>query len=189
MAAMLDPRTKFIHIYERTYVEIFSQEVHRFDFSPYADHIASLRPRASKKRKLEVPSSDNKSISRRSNDNYNSGKSQCGFQIFMRASAHQDAGRNVDDQINDWLQAPSIEFAQNPLLYWSNNESVYPELSVLAKIYLSASASSAESERVFSSGDEVAAKRRNKLGVSRLAQLIFIKHDAKLQKRAQELCF
>ena len=66
------------------------------------------------------------------------------------------------------------------LVWWKENEQFLPLLSKVAKQVLSIPCSSAKSERVFSTGTMMVTKRRNRLGASRIENLLIIKENAKL---------
>lgn len=63
--------------------------------------------------------------------------------------------------------------------FWSDaiNTGRYPNLQVLAKKYLSAPASSSESERLFSTAGIVLTDLRNRLSPENLRKLLFLHHN------------
>ena len=66
------------------------------------------------------------------------------------------------------------------LVWWLENEQFLPLLSKVAKQVLGIPCSSAKSERVFSTGTMMVTKRRNRLGATRIENLLVIKENAKL---------
>ena len=66
------------------------------------------------------------------------------------------------------------------LVWWKENEQFLPLLSKVAKQVLGIPCSSAKSERVFSTGTMMVTKRRNRLGATRIENLLVIKENAKL---------
>ena len=65
----------------------------------------------------------------------------------------------------------------DPLNWWSVNATNYPIISVLAKKYLAIPASSASSERVFSTAKNITDKKRWRLLPERLHKTIFLRHN------------
>ena len=76
--------------------------------------------------------------------------------------------------------APS--FATDPLQWWRSRSSTYPHLSALAKLVLAVPASSAATERVFSTGNNIVRRNRARLRVDSV-RLIVLCHE---RKRAAE---
>ena len=65
----------------------------------------------------------------------------------------------------------------NILLWWKQHEVVLPLLASLAKRILAISASSAKSERVFSTGGNIVTAKRNRLAPKNVENLIKIKEN------------
>ena len=65
----------------------------------------------------------------------------------------------------------------DPLNWWSVNATNYPIISVLAKKYLAIPASSASSERVFSTAKNITDKKRWRLLPEQLHKTIFLRHN------------
>ena len=70
----------------------------------------------------------------------------------------------------------------DPLQWWSVNGTNYSIISVLAKKYLAIPASSASSERVFSTAKIITDKKRWRLLPERLHKTIFLRHNHYLWK-------
>ncbi len=68
-----------------------------------------------------------------------------------------------------------IVHRHDPLNWWKLKELEYPRLVVLARRYLAIPASSASSERVFSTASDIVTKKRNRLLASRVHELVFLK--------------
>ena len=81
-----------------------------------------------------------------------------------------------------WSSVPALPRLQdddvpyNPLLWWKAHQARFPMLSVLARKYLAIPATSAPSERLFSSAGLTIAKERARLTPEHAANLIFL-HD------------
>jgi len=72
------------------------------------------------------------------------------------------------------LRDPTTRIIGNPLEWWRVNNNTYPHLSKLALKYLSIPATSAPSERVFSTAGLTIAKERARLESSRANELVFL---------------
>ena len=68
------------------------------------------------------------------------------------------------------------------LSWWKSHESVLPELAKIAKSVLTIPCSSAKTERVFSCAGNFATKKRNKIGTSRLEDLVILKQNKEALK-------
>ena len=96
--------------------------------------------------------------------------------------APQTIEQLVDAELVLWISEAAIprllaeDVPNNPLLWWKINQSRFPMLSVLARKYLAIPATSAPSERLFSSAGLTIAKERSRLTPEHAANLIFL-HD------------
>lgn len=68
------------------------------------------------------------------------------------------------------------EIVEDPLLWWQKQTSEYPQLAVLASVYLSIPATSAPSERVFSGAGLLLTAKRSRLHPLKAKKFLFI-HD------------
>jgi hypothetical protein len=98
---------------------------------------------------------------------------------------------NNDDPIEERVQAEAILYRQeahlplkdlngrwnNPLEWWKLKQHQFPLLAALAKKYLGIPATSAPSERVFSTAGLTIANMRSRLLPDTAAELVFL-HDA-----------
>lgn len=64
----------------------------------------------------------------------------------------------------------------NPLVWWKNNDKAYPHLAVLARRILCIPATSASSERVFSTAGATVTNERSRLAPENVANCVFL-HD------------
>lgn len=87
--------------------------------------------------------------------------------------------QNDSVELNRYLSAPGIDFAENPLDFWKVNEKLYPKLALLAKRYLCTQATSVPSERVFSKGGLVVTDNRSTLTSQHCEELIFLSMNKK----------
>lgn len=80
----------------------------------------------------------------------------------------------VTHEISQYEFAPRADPDSNPLLWWKVHGSEYFVLSKLAKKYLCVTASSAPSERVFSTSGLIVTKKRTLLKPDKVNQLVFL---------------
>lgn len=84
---------------------------------------------------------------------------------------------NQDEMPTDlrhYLYQPLIKLQNNPMLYWSKYNVVYPILSKVAKMYLPVVATSVPCERLFSRTGNIVTEDRNRLSPEHLHQLLFL---------------
>lgn len=75
-----------------------------------------------------------------------------------------------------FMQLPVLEHKKDPIECWKDwSTKGMPLLSAVARKWLAVPASSASSERVFSSAGLTISKKRTKLGAERAATLVFLK--------------
>lgn len=67
-----------------------------------------------------------------------------------------------------------ISLDDNPLDWWKANENIYKHVSKLAKRYLSISATSVPSERVFSTAGDILTANRSVFSPENVDKLIFL---------------
>uniref|UniRef100_A0A3B5QTD9 HAT C-terminal dimerisation domain-containing protein n=1 Tax=Xiphophorus maculatus TaxID=8083 RepID=A0A3B5QTD9_XIPMA len=109
----------------------------------------------------------------------------CGFHLgsrlwqrldtsVMEAKRTQNVSEDATVEIQRYLSEANISRLENPLEYWANHRSLYPNLYKLALIYLCTPASSVPCERVFSKAGEVVSKKRNRLKPKTVEKLLFL---------------
>jgi len=81
-----------------------------------------------------------------------------------------------DNSISGTAVTVSDEEKLLPLMFWKRNENVHPHLSLLARVFLTPSASSVPVESLFSVTGITKNSRRSSLALYRLNKLTFI-HD------------
>lgn len=64
--------------------------------------------------------------------------------------------------------------SDDPLIWWKQNEAIFPHLAKIARKYLCVQATSVASERVFSAAANIVTKKRNKLKPSKINMLCFL---------------
>ena len=80
-------------------------------------------------------------------------------------------------EVAEYKKEPPISATENPLVWWRNNCSKYPYLSLLAKKYLCIPATSVPSERVFSTAGDIVTAQRSQLKPEHVDMLIFLKKN------------
>lgn len=83
----------------------------------------------------------------------------------------------MNNEIDSYLRAPVINKDSDPVKWWRENKQLYPNLSSLARIYLSAPGTSVYSERVFSEAGNVYTDKRSRLSPDHAELLIFLHHN------------
>lgn len=92
----------------------------------------------------------------------------------------QEKGNPIVNEIEFFLKTSRIERIQDPYIWWSVNSSQYPQLSKIARIYLSAPGSSVYSERLFSEAGLLYEAKRSRLLPTTAENLVFIHHNLPL---------
>lgn len=85
--------------------------------------------------------------------------------------------QRIESEIKLYKTLPKCGSApqDNPLHWWREKAQAYPLLAAVARKWLAVPASSAASERMFSSAGLTVTKKRTKLGSDRVATLVFLK--------------
>jgi len=81
---------------------------------------------------------------------------------------------NSEDEFLKYLAEPQINHNDDSCLWWKSRELTYPFLSVLAKNILCIPASSAPSERVFSTAGSILIPKRNRMTPFHLSALVYL---------------
>ncbi|XP_030016881.1 zinc finger BED domain-containing protein 1-like [Sphaeramia orbicularis] len=86
----------------------------------------------------------------------------------------------VKGEMSAYLLAPETDADSNPLKWWKLHETHFPRLSKLAKKYLSIPATSAPSERVFSTGGNIVTCTRACLKPKSVDKLVFLARNLRV---------
>ena len=78
------------------------------------------------------------------------------------------------------LEEKQISRQENPLKWWQKRHILYPELSTLARKYLSMMSSSVPSERIFSKSGQILSERRSSLKPNRMEKILFLNVNQRL---------
>lgn len=87
----------------------------------------------------------------------------------------------VKEEVTSYIAVDGISLDSNPLPWWRKNESTYPHVAMLAKLYLAAPATSVPSERVFSTAGDIVNASRSALSTDNVDKLIFLKKNMKIE--------
>ena len=91
-----------------------------------------------------------------------------------------DSEENIDE-FTRYLLEPQINHNLDPNNWWLEYEKQYPRVALLAKQILSIPASSASSERVFSTAGNIITSKRSRLDPMNATALIFLHQNKKLK--------
>jgi hypothetical protein len=77
------------------------------------------------------------------------------------------------------LSGPSLTPIKDsdPLQWWKTNQSLFPILANLARIYLAVQATSAPSERVFSTASRILSDIKSKLNPEMAGKMLFVQRN------------
>lgn len=78
------------------------------------------------------------------------------------------------EEIDKYLLEPLIPRTADPLLWWKNNQNVYPRLFQIMKRRLCIMATSVPCERIFSKAGQTITEKRNRLDSSHFEKIIFL---------------
>lgn len=92
--------------------------------------------------------------------------------LVQSTPAHDDVSEN--NELQHYLHQKVVDISEDPLLFWTKHELIYPKLSKVAFNYLCVVATSVSSERLFSNAGIIMEPHRNRLTGSRLGKLVFL---------------
>jgi hAT family dimerisation domain. len=83
------------------------------------------------------------------------------------------------DELKRYLSVPSLTPIKDsdPLQWWKTNQSLFPTLANLAKIYLAVQATSAPSERVFSTASRILSDIKSRLNPEMAGKMLFVRRN------------
>lgn len=85
--------------------------------------------------------------------------------------------QNTESEINEYLSIPQLPLKTDPFKWWAGNQNRFPILSYLTKKYLSISATSTSSERLFSQAGNTMTAKRTQLKPKLFEKLLFLKKN------------
>ena len=80
----------------------------------------------------------------------------------------------VTVELATYKQEALVGMQEDPLQWWQTNRHRFPRLAALARRYLSAPATSVDSERTFSVSGSICSEKRSRLSPERLEHLVFL---------------
>ncbi|XP_056443520.1 E3 SUMO-protein ligase ZBED1-like isoform X2 [Gadus chalcogrammus] len=97
---------------------------------------------------------------------------------FFKTAQGNDESSSLEQAVSTELEAYllgcKIDSEDDPLIWWGQNRSVYPRLSVLVKKYLCIPVTSSPSERLFSTGGNIVTCHRASLKPEHVDRLVFL---------------
>ena len=109
---------------------------------------------------------------------------------FVPTDSFEDLKAQTIAEVSKWKNFPRIPKDTNItcLKWWKNNEKLFPIIAKFARRVLCIPASSAASERVFSSSGNTVSDKRNRLSPDVVRHLIFLKDAIKKVSAHKSSC-
>jgi hypothetical protein len=98
-------------------------------------------------------------------------------QRINQANRHSTKTSDAIILLRQYMESDAIDFASNPILYWEQQSKQFKELGILATRFLSVSATSVPSERIFSKAGQIISNRRANLKSKNANFLIFLSQN------------
>ncbi|XP_025410705.1 zinc finger BED domain-containing protein 1-like [Sipha flava] len=169
-AAALDPRfheLKFISDEQKTLIwEELETEI--CEMNPQSQEIINDQNKANEIENVISSDEDNpppKKMRSLMADSDDEDEYSIGFETLMTASRQLQNYKNMTTKCHR---------DEDPLKWWKENSNLYPEVSKLAKKYLSIIATSVPCERLFSEAGNITSKKRSSLSPDRVNNLLFL---------------
>ncbi|KRT78170.1 hypothetical protein AMK59_7458 [Oryctes borbonicus] len=102
------------------------------------------------------------------------------FDVSTKTTTSINVIEKTTLEIRSYIEDVPLERKQNPLEWWKTRELLYPNLSKLAKKYLSAVATSVPSERLFSKAGLAISDRRSRLKGKDTQKILFLHYNQHL---------
>ncbi|CAF1029914.1 unnamed protein product [Didymodactylos carnosus] len=92
----------------------------------------------------------------------------------------QETDEEEQDEVAEYWRA-KLRFSseENVLLWWKKQETIYPQLRILAQLLLSIPASSVTAERIFSNTGRILEARRERLNPDSVDAILFLRNFRK----------
>jgi len=104
-------------------------------------------------------------------------------ELTEAASVGRNVGEMKQSELSRYTAHASIDALGDAIMWWHDNEHIFPGLARLARKFLSAPCSSVPSERLFSSAGNFAQKRRHRLDPDSLEREVLLHHYFNESKR------
>ena len=89
----------------------------------------------------------------------------------------EENSEKIRREVNRYLKDSRVDISCQPLVYWKANKEIYPNLAESSRKYLSAPASSAAPERLFSTAGHVLKSNRLSLKPTNFEGCLFLKKN------------
>ena len=89
----------------------------------------------------------------------------------------EENSEKIRKEVNGYLKDSRVDISCQPLVYWKANKEIYPNLAESSRKYLSAPASSAAPERLFSTAGHVLKSNRLSLKPTNFEGCLFLKKN------------
>ncbi|XP_055692024.1 E3 SUMO-protein ligase ZBED1 [Lutzomyia longipalpis] len=126
------------------------------------------------KERMEALSADSKENNKVNNEKEN--VSALSFLFPNRKNSH-----DVISQLNSYINMPQIHHDSNPLEWWKNQKERFPLVFQEAQKFLGIPATSASSERTFSTAGQILRARRSALKSENVNTLIFLAQNSHVE--------
>lgn len=80
--------------------------------------------------------------------------------VDFREKNLNDLRKEISQEMSYYVKSEFVNPHRDPLLWWREKKNKYPRLSTMARRYLAIPCTSAESERLFSTGGDIVTNKR-----------------------------
>jgi hypothetical protein len=100
---------------------------------------------------------------------------------FLPTTTELNSRQRAEVEVNEYLKLKRLSIGDDPFLFWTGDYATkWPLLAKLARKYFSAPATSAESERLFSTAGQIITNLRSSLKDENVEKLLFLHHNIKI---------
>ncbi|UYV63756.1 hypothetical protein LAZ67_2005522 [Cordylochernes scorpioides] len=92
-------------------------------------------------------------------------------------TAAQDPKANATIQVDKYLDEPIIDRRMDPLVWWHERKTIFPDLFLLMQKRLCIPATSVPCERLFSKAGNICTQKRSCLTSSKISKILFLNHN------------
>lgn len=170
-ATVLDPRFKTQHME--------NEEVLSFKARAFREMEASLAEQS-----ISAPFESAVQDSTSAEMQNDAKRAKKSFGSFFKKTPNEKRGLSnreiIEAELSSYLQGPQADSESDPLMWWKLHEFNFPHVSKLGRKYLCIPATSAPSERVFSTGGNIVTCHRSALKPASVNMLVFLSKNLKL---------
>jgi KRAB domain-containing zinc finger protein len=103
------------------------------------------------------------------------------FRIISPTTSELNARQRAEVEVTEYLKLKRLSIGDDPFLFWTGDYATkWSLLAKLARKYFSAPATSAESERLFSTAGQIITNLRSSLKDENVEKLLFLHHNIKI---------